>query len=187
MSVLTSSSVLLLLYAQVYVCDGTRVLKPHVLSELQALTHLGRELVVLTDPDERGRELRTYLDDTMGPLKHAFVPELSATSKADSLVHAAGNRGIEHVVPEGVQTALQEAVCSFRDRQEFSAEELREKRLVNAFDEGIGVPDPEQGVAGRRRRLCALLGLGACRGKELLGSLNRYIPRERFENAYAAL
>jgi 5S rRNA maturation endonuclease (ribonuclease M5) len=163
------------------------VLKPHVLSELQALPHLGRELVVLTDPDERGRELRTYLDETIGPLKHAFVPEASATSTSDGQIHAAGNRGIEHVVPEGVQTALEEAVCSFRGRQEFSAAELQDKRLLNAFDQGKGVPDPEQGVAARRRKLCAYLGLGSCRGKELLAALNRYVLRERFESAYAAL
>lgn len=40
---------------QVYICDGTRVLKGHVKAELEMLKLLGRPLVVLTDPDERGR------------------------------------------------------------------------------------------------------------------------------------
>lgn len=36
-------------------CDGTRAMKDHVKGELEMLKLLGRSLVVLTDPDERGR------------------------------------------------------------------------------------------------------------------------------------
>ena len=64
----------------------------HSAPELQMLQQLGRQLVVLTDPDERGRELRLHLDDIMGPLHHAFVPEQQGTAERDGPVHAAGNR-----------------------------------------------------------------------------------------------
>jgi 5S rRNA maturation endonuclease (ribonuclease M5) len=102
----------------VYVCDGTRVLKEHVKPELAMLQQLGRPLVVLTDPDERGRELRLHLEAAMGPLLHAFVPEPDAAAQVDGPVHGIGNRGIEHVVPTGVQQALQGARMSYpADRQ----------------------------------------------------------------------
>lgn len=39
-------------------CDGTRAFKEHAQLELKALPGLGRQLVVLTDPDERGRWAR---------------------------------------------------------------------------------------------------------------------------------
>lgn len=96
-----------------YVCDGTRVLKDHVRPELAMLQQLGRPLVVLTDPDERGRELRLHLEAAIGPLSHAFVPEPAAAAQQDGLVHAAGNRGVEHVVPTGVQRALAAARQSY--------------------------------------------------------------------------
>jgi 5S rRNA maturation endonuclease (ribonuclease M5) len=103
---------------QVYVCDGTRVLKEHVKPELAMLQQLGRPLVVLTDPDERGRELRLHLEAALGPLLHAFVPEPDAAALVDGPVHGIGNRGIEHVVPTGVQQALNGARMSFpADRQ----------------------------------------------------------------------
>jgi 5S rRNA maturation endonuclease (ribonuclease M5) len=102
----------------VYVCDGTRVLKEHVKPELAMLQQLGRPLVVLTDPDERGRELRLHLAAALGPLLHAFVPEPDAAALVDGPVHGIGNRGIEHVVPGGVQQALSGARMSFpADRQ----------------------------------------------------------------------
>jgi 5S rRNA maturation endonuclease (ribonuclease M5) len=191
---------------QVYVCDGTRVLRDHVRPELEALPRLGRTLVVLTDPDERGRELRNFLDETLGPeVLHAFIPEKVATSGADTASHEAGNRGIEHVVPRGVQLALQAARGSFpSDRCEFTAAELQERRLVNAWNaasssssssssSSAGVEaagsegEVEEGAALRRRRLCALLGLGRCQGNQLLDMLNRYVTRERFEEALAEL
>jgi hypothetical protein len=178
------------------------VLRDHVRPELDALPRLGRTLVVLTDPDERGRELRNFLDEALGPgTLHAFIPEKDATSAADTASHEAGNRGIEHVVPRGVQLALQAARGSFpADRREFTAAELQERGLANAWNasssgSGSGSSAAEageseggpEGPALRRRRLCALLGLGRCQGSQLLDMLNRYVTRERFEEALAEL
>eukprot|EP00775_Hariotina_reticulata_P007169 gene7169-7383_t len=166
----------------VYVCDGTRVLKPHVLSELQMLPQLGYKLVVLTDPDERGRELRLYLDDVIGPVVHAFVPEAAAASAVDGLVHEAGNRGIEHVVPAGVQEALAHAKLSYgKGRQVWSLERLQEMQLANAYDGSATAVKGRGGAADRRRRLCAMLGLGRCSAAQLVVVLNRFFDEADVE------
>jgi 5S rRNA maturation endonuclease (ribonuclease M5) len=177
------------LFLQVYVCDGTRVLKAHVRPELEMLQQLGRRLVVLTDPDERGRELRCHLDDIMGPLHHAFVPEQQGTSDSDGPVHAAGNRGIEHVVPVGVQQALAAAQPSWpRDRAVWGLEDLQRLQLANAFDAGHeGVVRGPGGAAARRRQLCALLGLGKCSAAQLLSTLNRFFSEDQLKAALQQL
>lgn len=175
-----------------YVCDGTRALKEHVRPELTLLTQLGRRLVVLTDPDERGRELRLHLDDTLAPLTtlhHAFVPEQAGTSDADGPVHAAGNRGIEHVVPLGVQQALAVAAPSWpRDRAVWGLADLQRLALANAFDAGHeGVVRGPGGAAARRRRLGALLGLGRCSAAQLVTALNRFFSEEQLAAALQQL
>ncbi|KAF8068452.1 DEAH4 [Scenedesmus sp. PABB004] len=171
--------------APVYVCDGTRVLKPHVAAELSMLTRLGRPLVVLTDPDERGRELRLHLEGAIGPLGHAFVPEPAASAAADGPVHAAGNRGIEHVVPLGVQAALARARPAHPPgRDAWSLERLQAARLANAFDGGA---ERSAGAAARRRALCAALGLGRCSAAQLVAMLNRFFDDAEVEAALAAL
>jgi hypothetical protein len=152
------------------------------------LQQLGRTLVVLTDPDERGRELRCHLDDMIGPLHHAFVPEEQGTSTRDGPVHEAGNRGIEHVVPVGVQLALSEAAPSWpKGRAVWSLEDLQTLQLCNAFDAGQGVAQGSGGAAARRRQLCALLGLGRCTAAQLLAVLNRFFSEERVAAALQQL
>jgi 5S rRNA maturation endonuclease (ribonuclease M5) len=169
----------------VYVCDGTRALRDHVRPELELLQQLGRTLVVLTDPDERGRELRIHLDDAIGPLHHAFVPEQQGSSSTDGPVHAAGNRGIEHVVPVGVQLALSRAAPSWpKDRAVWSLEDLQALQLCNAFDAGV---EALVGAAARRRQLCALLGLGRCTAGQLVVVLNRFFSEEQLAAALQQL
>lgn len=132
-----------------YVCDGTRVLRPHAQAELEALARLGRPLLILTDPDERGRELRGHLDSVLSPLLaaasppgrvlHAFVPEASALQAADgdSEVHSAGNRGIEHAVPCVLLAALRGAAPSYAPgRTAWDLARLQELRLARPFHGG---------------------------------------------------
>lgn len=166
-------------------CDGTRALKDHVLPELELLPQLGRRVVVLTDPDERGRELRLHLEDAIGPLHHAFVPEQQGTAAADTGVHAAGNRGIEHVVPGGVQRALAAAGPSSQ-RSVWSLEWAQQQGLANAFDAGQEARGAG-GAAARRRAFCALLGLGRCIAAQLVAALNRFFDEAAVEDALRQL
>jgi 5S rRNA maturation endonuclease (ribonuclease M5) len=194
---------------QVYVCDGTRVLRAHAQPELQALASLGRPLLVLTDPDERGRELRGHLDAALTPLVprarllHAFVPEASAMASAAGAVHGVGNRGIEHAVPEVLVTAIRLAAPAHeRGRAAWDLDRLQALRLARPFDGGAAAQGErlQQGAAAgtggggggdepreRRRRLCTLLGLGKCNGAQLAAALNKYFSEERVAAALAAV
>ena len=205
------------------------MLRPHVQPELEALSRLGRSLVILTDPDERGRELRSHLDAVLAPLLaaarppgrllHAFVPEASAmqASDADSAMHSAGNRGIEHAVPQVLLVALRAAAPSYGPgRAEWDLRRLQELRLARPFDGGGALSSDGDEIAGRggrggsapssslgggsgggrrkgdeprerRRRLCALLGLGRCSGSQLVAALNKYFDEGRVAAALAEL
>lgn len=132
------------------------------------------------------RELRVHLDDLIGPLSHAFVPEQQSMSTADGPIHSAGNRGIEHVVPIGVQQALATARNSYpRDRLVWSLQRLVELGLANAYDAGESAAG--RGAAARRRQLCAVLGLGKCTGAQLVAMLNRFLDEETVDAALAGL
>lgn len=55
--------------ANTYVMGGSRGKSDHVKAELKMLAQLGRDILVLTDPDEFGRELRLLVDDLIGKLR----------------------------------------------------------------------------------------------------------------------
>ena len=71
---------------QVYMCHGTRVKARGAEHDLELLQSLGKDIIVLTDADQRGRELRVFLDDGLGPYKahHAFVPISESTGMSDN-------------------------------------------------------------------------------------------------------
>lgn len=107
-------------------------------------------------------------------------------SVTDGPVHAAGNRGIEHVVPTGVQQALAKSIDSYpRDRAVWSLQRLVDLGLANAYDAGELAAG--RGAAARRRQLCAVLGLGRCTGAQLVTILNRFFDEETVEAALAGL
>jgi len=119
--------------APAYVLQGTRARSgPHASAELAALPALGLPIVVLTDPDEEGRSLRLLVDEAIGPVGHAFLPEAAALSEAADGRHAAGNRGVEHAAPAALAAALAAAAPSFGPaRRAFSREDLHAMGLMN--------------------------------------------------------
>jgi 5S rRNA maturation endonuclease (ribonuclease M5) len=119
--------------APAYVLQGTRARSgPHASAELAALPALGLPIVVLTDPDEEGRSLRLLVDEAIGPVGHAFLPEAAALSEADDGRHAAGNRGVEHAAPAALAAALAAAAPSFGPtRRAYSREDLHAMGLMN--------------------------------------------------------
>lgn len=127
-----------------------------------------------------------HLDNIIGPLYHAFVPEQQGMSTLDGPVHTAGNRGIEHVVPEGVQHALTNKRQSYpADRTVWSMDLLIKMGLANAYDAGELAAG--RGAAARRRRLCAVLGLGRCTGSQLVAMLNKFFSVGTVEAAMVVM
>jgi 5S rRNA maturation endonuclease (ribonuclease M5) len=150
------------------------------------------ELIVLTDPDERGRELRAFLDAAFAAAgaraRHAFVPEAAATKTAAAAAggnHDVGNRGIEHAPPKAVKAALDVARPSHpTGRKAFTPEWARERGLAGAFE---GAPHDGGDAARRRRDLCRALGLGQCSSAQMLSALNRYFDEDVVESAIEKL
>ena len=101
-------------------------------------------LIIFTDPDHSGEEIRKKLKDKYPDAKEAFLTRNKALSKGDI--------GIENASPEAIREALSKAKVSLRkkpDQPEFKAEDLDRGKLT-------GVED----AAERRAALGDILGIG---------------------------
>lgn len=123
-------------------------------------------VIVFTDPDTAGEQIRRRIDERVPGCKHAHVPRAQALK--------AGDIGVENAHPEAILAALEGARATHMERRtEFTLADLRRHGL--------------QGVAGARARRTALgaeLNLGYCNARKLLSRLNHYgVTREEFERA----
>ncbi|MBC2855677.1 MAG: ribonuclease M5 [Cetobacterium sp.] len=124
-------------------------------------------LIVLTDPDFVGEELRKFIQKHFPNVKHAYITRKSGTKDGDI--------GIENASPETIIEALEKAKCEVVNQNE------------NLFDMNTLI---ENGLVGRdestnlREKLGGVLGIGYANGKQFLSKLNRYgIKVEDFEKA----
>ncbi|GAX85184.1 hypothetical protein CEUSTIGMA_g12602.t1 [Chlamydomonas eustigma] len=160
--------------APVFVCGGSAMRAEWAQTDLPLLRTLGRTLVVLTDPDQEGNQIRIAITEKLPEARHAFLPVLEAISTQANRRHEAGNVGVENAGPEAIRACIFAATPSFEaTRKEFDQSFLVEQGLVNAWD-GIQAP----GAKLRRQILCNSLGIGPCTGGSLLTVLNRYFTKE---------
>ncbi|MBP3815422.1 MAG: ribonuclease M5 [Firmicutes bacterium] len=123
-------------------------------------------LIIFTDPDHAGQEIRKRLKEKYPEAKEAFLSQGKAKKKGDV--------GIENASPEDILEALKKA----RAREgamprEFSLEDLEKWDLVGREDS-----------KDRREKLGDKLGIGYSNGKTLIKKLNGLgIQREEFEKA----
>ena len=74
-----------------------------------AKEHPHPRVIVLTDSDTAGRQLRSRLvQDAPGAL-HAFLGTHDSSAAGESRWHKAGNVGVEHAAPEAIRRALDAA------------------------------------------------------------------------------
>lgn len=127
-------------------------------------------IIILTDPDHAGEQIRERLTKRFPEAKHCFLPREQALKSGDV--------GVENASPESIREALQKVktVCAVTT-PEFSKIDLIRNDLE-------GSPSSSD----RRNELGRLLGIGYGNAKQFLTRLNRYgISREEFENALAAI
>ncbi len=129
-----------------------------------------RGIIVLTDPDSAGENIRNYLTRLFPAAKHAFIPREEA--------EAEGDVGVEQASPEAIRRALAKVrTAQFQPREEFTAADLASHRLSGAAD-----------AAGRRARMGAVLGVGYANARTFLRRLNHYgVTREEFDGALRKL
>src|SRR5690606_22996514 len=122
-----------------------------------------RGIIILTDPDHAGENIRKELSRHIKNCKHAFLPQGKALKKGDI--------GVENATREDIMEAIKKARPVIADkRQEFSKEDLIREGLV-------GGPNSKE----KREKLGDLLGIGYCNGKQFLNRLNNFgITRDEF-------
>ncbi|MBE6032773.1 MAG: ribonuclease M5 [Firmicutes bacterium] len=129
-----------------------------------------RGIIIFTDPDHAGEQIRKRLEKRFPDAKHAFLPREEAEK--------AGDIGIENASPESIREALGKARASvLQDAAEFTQADLYRYGLAG-----------EEGSAERRDKLGKALGIGYGNAGTFLRRLNHYgITREEFEKHGQAL
>ena len=132
--------------------------------DLLAKAYEEKGLIIMTDPDFAGEEIRKKISAKFPNSKHVFMPRKKAVRKGDI--------GIENAVPEDIVSALKKiAFTQDEGREEFSMKDMEDAVLS-------GGP----GAKERREALGAVLGIGYGNSSCFLKKLNRFgITRQQFE------
>ncbi len=136
--------------------------------ELIAKAYEEKGIIIFTDPDHAGEEIRRKLTEKFPNAKQAYLSRTYATKKGDI--------GIENAQPQAIIEALGKACCTIQgDHNEpvYTDDDL--------FAAGLsGRNDSKQ----RREKLGEALGIGYGNAKGLLKKLNQFnINREEFYEA----
>lgn len=125
-----------------------------------------RGIIILTDPDYAGEQIRKDLSKKIKNCKHAFLPQGKALKDGDI--------GVENASREDIIEAIKKA-----------RPEIVEKKVIFTKDDLM-----ELGLTGgeasrmKREKLGEILGIGYSNGKQLLNRLNNFgITREEFLQA----
>ena len=127
----------------------------------------GPGIIVFTDPDHAGEQIRRRIMKKYPDAKEAFLDRTDATKKGDI--------GIENAEPEAIRDALVKAHCTSSEETgtQVSLEQLTRAGLA-------GGP----GSAEKRAAVGKKLGIGYANSKTFLARLNRFgITTEQLEAA----
>lgn len=128
-----------------------------------------RGVIVLTDPDSVGEQIRERIRRTVPEAKHVYLSKKEARSKDDRDI------GVENASPEDIRRAFQliQKEYPILEKPVFDTNDLVRAGLMGLSDS-----------AEKRRRIGRILGLGDSNAKQFLHRLNRFrISREDFEDA----
>ena len=151
------------------IITGGFSLNKHTLEKIQ-IAYDKRGIIILTDPDYAGEQIRKRLTKKFPLAKQAFVAVEDATAHNDI--------GIEQATPEIVRAALAKVrTYSYTVIDEFSLNDLYENDLTGTTKAVI-----------RRNELGKLLGIGYANSKQFLYRLNSYgVSRQEFVESLAKL
>ena len=134
-----------------------------------------RGLIILTDSDGAGFQIRSYLKGAIDPalVKHAYIPDIPGRERRKKTGSKSGTLGVEGMEPEVLVEALRRAGATFAGKPDW--EPRREMSSAELYELGLA------GCAGssaRRRALLRSAGLPErLRGaalREVLGALFTY-------------
>lgn len=127
-------------------------------------------LIILTDPDYSGEEIRRKLTARFPDSRQAFLTRSEAEKKGDI--------GIENAGPEDIKEAIRKAHFTTSNAgNEFTEDDLFAAGLTGRSD-----------AAQRRQKLGSLLGIGYGNAKGFLKKLNSFgVSREDFDKCVDTL
>ena len=154
--------------ADMITTDGFN-LKPHTMEQIRC-AYEKRGIIILTDPDRAGEQIRKYLTERFPEAKHAFIPRKDAIANNDL--------GVEQASPEAIRLALEKTRCAvYSPEMTFSMSDLTAHQLNGSAD-----------AAQRRAAVGAVLGIGYGNAKQFLKRLNHYgVTRDEWNNALQAV
>lgn len=134
--------------------------------EIMEKAYKTKGLIVFTDPDHGGREIRRKIMERFPDAKEAFLAPEKASKKGDV--------GIENAAPKDILEALEKVrKKGEKDFIPYDMEILIYHGLVGG-----------ETSRHRRKLFCDKLGIGYSNGKALLNKLNGYeIPIDEFTRA----
>ena len=152
--------------AEVFQVNGHAVRKNKSI-EILKLAYENKGLIILTDPDYAGEEIRKYLYKHFPNAKNAYISRISGTKDGDI--------GVENASPEDIITALEKARFSLDNSENiFNLDLMIDYNLIG-----------KNNSSDLRALLGAELGIGYSNGKQFMAKLNRYgISLEEFKKAY---
>ncbi len=153
--------------AEVFQVNGHAVRKNKTIEFLK-IPYQKRGLIILTDPDYAGEQIRNFLNKNFPQAKNAYVPRKNSLRNGDI--------GIENASPEDIIKALDNAKCSYENDNitTFTLDLLMEYNLIG-----------KENSFYLREKLGNELGIGYSNGKQFLSKLNKYnISMEEFKKAY---
>lgn len=131
-----------------------------------AAAYKKRGIIILTDPDSAGENIRNFLSKKFPLAKHAYIPRDEATANDDV--------GVEQASPESIRKALSKVrTLEINSREEFTAAEMVAFKLAGGIDS-----------FKLRDKIGAALGIGYGNVKTFVRRLNNYgVTREEFLEA----
>lgn len=135
-----------------------------------AAAYKKRGIIILTDPDSAGENIRNFLSKKFPLAKHAYIPRDEATANDDV--------GVEQASPESIRKALSKVrTLEINPREEFTAAEMVAFKLAGGIDS-----------SKLRDKIGAALGIGYGNVKTFVRRLNNYgVTREEFLKAIVNL
>lgn len=130
-------------------------------------------LIIFTDPDFAGEQIRKRIEARFPESKHAYMPRKKAVKNGDI--------GIENVSPQDAARVL-ERVCS----KKFKADGESQNGIFTAQDIDMAGLSGGKGSKELRQKVGDILGIGYGNSGAFLRKLNSFaITREAFEKAVA--
>lgn len=131
-----------------------------------AAAYKKRGIIILTDPDSAGENIRTFLTKKFPDAKHAYIPKDEATANDDI--------GVEQAQPDSIRKALAKVrTLNLNPRAEFTAAEMLKYGLSGGAES-----------SKIRDKIGAALGIGYGNVKTFVKRLNSYgITRAEFMEA----